>query len=833
HVLVAQQTLHVVERIEVHYRGVEVIGGTLEDFDDASLDGLQPRKGVRALSRLYFDERLVLWQKHQQPQPTEEPTCSETKLPFSIAFPSANYPTAVKSICRSAPSQSFEIAYHISGWLIGANDVVAGRVSQSLPFVPLLVRPPTVTPQTPVTRTAYDDRGKEVLVTRVTLSQSEYLPNDQVVGGVYMELTKSNRTIRKAECQLRQWVECRMRRTFSSAETAEIISNGSRPNSSQLSPMPDESDVLWCRSIEITPLKPLTLTATGVGLAAAAAAGCTGSGAHQHSGGGGASTAAANNTSVVSEHGGMEVAEKRESSASRALSTKSIISSNRSCSANFHIDIPMMTHIVPGHFLLFSYELLIDVTVYSLTRGTQKISTRTPLSSSSSSTSATPTSTVGLTLSRQPQFAKALAENHGGNSGSFSATATCFPPNILQGSSSLIEGREGSQLRGSRFSVGAFQSSSNASSVNIPKESLNEVGDGDGAGNARYSTFNAVAGSTIYRMDSRSSAENRDGLAAAIPNAVEQLRFKCDLSLGFVPKIFIPSADEDTKPADAGAVADSGSGAKPVETADGGDDAALPEKHKAEAARSKTAANRDSKIGCNDDCGEDAVAATFAAAAAEGETGEPDDWLLEGKRQQLDDDGASVDRDNCDDAASVSDAAEATEAINSGNSSEFDLARAVSAAAERVLSDKQWDRPASYYLANHPEADARTTSGTLDGNSLGVILSGSDGKLLAMSNNGLGDLDVDGGKAAEIAAKDCGGDELGDLDVEEAINELVPVKRHSGSTRSSLAGSSGMKDFIQGIDFFGAEDAGPELTGMLSADAGKLVFGVTLTSELL
>ncbi|KAJ2596449.1 hypothetical protein H4R99_004914 [Coemansia sp. RSA 1722] len=817
HVVVSQEVLESVERIEVHYRGVEVVGGTLEDFEDETLDGLQPRKGVRALSKLYFDERLVVWQKNQeqQQQQTDEKV-NETELPFSIAFPCANYPTAVKSVCRSAPSQSFEIAYHITGWLVGVNDVIISRASQCLPFVPVLVRPPIVTPQTPVTRTAYDDRGKECLVTRVTLSQSEYLPNDQVVGGVYMEVIKSNRTIRKAECQLRQRVECRMRRTFSPAETAELIAGGSRPNSSQLSPTSDESDVLWCRSIEITPLKPLTLTATGVGLAAAAAAGCTASGpGHQHAG----SSAASNSASHTGEHGsGMEVAEKRESSTSRALNTKSIISSNRSCSANFHIDIPMMTHIVPGHFLLFSYELLIDVTVYSLTRGTQKISTRTPLSSSSSQ-STTPTSTVGFTLSRQPLFSKALADNHV-NDGSFSATATCFPPNILQGSSSLIEGREGSQLRGSRFSVGAFQSSSNSnsnnsSSISVPKECLADVKDSESA-KARYSTFNAVAGSTIYRMDSISSAENRDGEHGALPNAVEQLRFKCDLSLAFVPRIFVPSVQDD-KPEDTDAVEDSNS--------INGSSKQVGE------AGSKVAANRDSKLdfdsidgnGCRD-----AVAETTELTQQPvGENNEPDN-----ERASVDDNGQNM--DDSDDGESVSGTAQNTRVVNSGNSSEFDLARAVSAAAERVLNDKQWDRPASYYLANNPEVGAQASgsdaAGANDSNGLELLLPAIDSQLLPKTPNG--EQETDGTNGGGDANRDCG-NELGDLDVENAINELAPTKRQSGSTRSSLAGSSGMKDFIQGIDFFGAEDNGPELTGMLSADAGKLVFGVSLTSEMI
>ncbi|KAJ2874085.1 hypothetical protein FB639_004139, partial [Coemansia asiatica] len=695
---------------------------------------------------------------------------------------------------------------------------------------------------TPVTRTAYDDRGKECLVTRVTLSQSEYLPNDQVVGGVYMEVTKSNRTIRKAECQLRQRVECRMRRTFSPAETAELIASGSRPNSSQLSPASDESDVLWCRSIEITPLKPLTLTASGVGLAAAAAAGCTGSGSSQKSG---SSAAAAHNALLVSElGGGMDVAEKRESSASRILSTKSIISSNRLCSANFHIDIPMMTHIVPGHFLLFSYELLIDVTVYSLTRGTQKISTRTPLSSSSSQ-SATPTSTIGFTLSRQSPFSQTLADNRGGhnNNGSFSATATCFPPNILQGSSGLIDGRESTQLRGSRFSVGAFQSSSNSnvSSVSNAKENLSDAIKDTDSANMRYSTFNAVAGSTIYRMDSRSSAENRDGETGALPNAVEQLRFKCDMSLAFVPKVFIPSIqDENDKPADAN---DAGK-----DTVATDEKAAMSEDNSNESSnagplkQTEDAGNRDSKIDCDNSTDANGCGSAVAEKAKERE--ESADQILD-QDKQLDvgehPDNASIgsnsgELDNSnDDDESLTDAAENDKVANSGNSSEFDLARAVSAAAERVLKDKQWDRPASYYLANNPNIDTQAAADSSDGksaNGLDLLLPSADA--LLSRSRGLtvsGEMGVEGGKGAE-ASKDCD-NELGDLDVEEAINELAPTKRQSGSTRSSLAGSSGMKDFIQGIDFFGAEDGGPELTGMLSADAGKLVFGVSLTSELL
>ncbi|KAJ1935739.1 hypothetical protein GGF37_005878, partial [Kickxella alabastrina] len=483
---------------------------------------------------------------------------SDMNLPFSIAFPCANYPTAVKSVCVSAPSQSFEIAYHIVGWLVGPNETVVGRVSEPVSFVPLLNCQPSPILLAPVTRTGYDDRGKECLVTRVTLSQTDYMPGDQVVGGVHIECLKSNRTIRKAESQLRQRVECRMRRTFSSAETAEFIASGSRPASARPPSESDESDVLWCRYIEIGQVNPLKLTNIAVGLAAnaasaAAASACSLSMSQQ------ASASSVTNASQVSEMGaeGGGLA-KRDSGIIRSMTTKT--SGNRSCSANVHTNVPVSTHIIPGHFLLFSYELLIEVTMYSLTRGTQKVSTCTPLGSYASRPT-TSDSTCGFELLKQVPFQKALAEAHGGNNvlsasvaGAAAGVVHSDPPAPI-GLSGMANGQGASESKVGRFSVGAFTSVSAAVvvAVAVSKEDLVEIKD-EGSSNVRYSTFKPVPVPAAHRDNSRSeSVDIGNGDAevgcvatvAPLPNAVEQLRFRCKSSLAFVPKIFAPAIETD------------------------------------------------------------------------------------------------------------------------------------------------------------------------------------------------------------------------------------------------------------------------------------------------
>ncbi|KAJ2309211.1 hypothetical protein IWW52_005755, partial [Coemansia sp. RSA 2704] len=429
-------------RVEVQYRGVEVVGGTLADYEDYSFDGLVLKKGARALTKLYFDERLVVWQRGG------DAAGAALALPFAIAYPNANYPSECRSECAQAPSQSFEIAYHIIAWLVGADNVPVARVVQSMPFVPAFSRKPGALRAAPVSQAGHDERGRECLLTRVTLSQPEYVPGDQIVAGVYIECTKSGRTIRRAECTLRQRVECRMRRTFSPAETAEIASS-SRPQSSQPSAASDDSDVLWSRLLDVGPPQTLTLTTSGVGLAAAAACGAPAN----------ASVAA----SAASQASDMcDVPDKRDSSLSRTIaaakSPTSIMSGLRACSANMHTSIPPSASMVSGHFLLFSYELQIDVTISSLARGTQKISTHTALGGSGGGGgvggAATPTSTSGFTLARQPQYHRALAEAHA-SSGSFSATAAYFPQNAMQTPGSLVDdGGRIASFRKSRFSAG-------------------------------------------------------------------------------------------------------------------------------------------------------------------------------------------------------------------------------------------------------------------------------------------------------------------------------------------------------------------------------------------
>ncbi|KAJ2415021.1 hypothetical protein H4218_005497 [Coemansia sp. IMI 209128] len=736
-VVVAGSALAGAEQVEVQYRGVEVVGGTLDDFDD--IETLVPRKGMRALTKVYFDERLVLWRRETSSFDGE--SGEYLRLPFSIALPRANYPAEIKSVCKPAPSQSFEIAYHVVGWVHPPAEGEPLRYVCPVSYVPLLARPPGIVPQAPVIRTAYDDRGKECLVTRVTLSQSDYVPGDQVVGGVYIECTKTNRSIRKAECQLRQRIECRMRRTYSSAaETAaERSAASSRPQSSQKSAESDDSDILWTRVVDLGPWRPLTLTTVGLGLAASAAA--------ASSTGGFANGSGNSSASLVSDLAGSS---GLDSSATKTLSKGAaaiMTAPNRSCSANVHTDIPATTPLVPGHFLSFSYELLVSVTVYSLTRGSQALTTRTPLGGSNSSQEpATPVGQIGsgaFTLSRHHRLLAAEPLSLG--SGSLSASAACFPPNVLQPPSSLLlDGREKAQLKGSRFSVGAFQ--------------------GGGIG-ARHSS-----GYTVMPEDSaidreaqrasllRSNEGNRqsyveDAGGAMLPNAVELLRFRCESTMALLPKIFIPAVPP------LGADTRSNCGEATVD----------------QAQRSSW------------ECPDDNVPATTTATAA-----------------------TTVDETE-------------SKKEETGNSSEYDLASAVYAAAEKVLKDKEWERPTSLYVPGKSGGvHDYDTSNPRRSRALNSDMRVSSGHLLFGSS-----------EADKIDEEDEEYEETSDLDVENAINQLAPTKRAS-QAHSSLGESRGsVNDFIHGIDFFGAEGAnGPELTGMLSADPDKLVFGVSLTSEL-
>ncbi|KAJ2742466.1 hypothetical protein GGI20_004457 [Coemansia sp. BCRC 34301] len=743
-VVAASSALAAAEQIEVQYRGVEVVGGTLDDFDD--IGALVPRKGVRALTKIYFDERLVLWRREL---PSEDFGAGDfMRLPFAIALPRANYPAEIKTVCKPAPSQSFEIAYHVIGWIHPLTEELEPlRYICRVPFVPVIARQPSIVAQAPVTRTAYDDRGKECLITRVTLSQSDYVPGDQVVGGVYIECTKANRSIRKAECQLRQRIECRMRRTFSSAaETAaERSAASSRPQSSQKSADSDDADILWTRVVDLGPWRPLTLTTIGLGLAASAAAATPTTP-------GGLAAGGSSSTSLVGDLAGSDV----NSSAARSLSKGVAIMSapNRSCSANVHTDIPVTTPLVPGHFLSFSYELLVSVTVYSLTRGSQAVTTRTPLGGGNtlleSATSTNPFGGGAFTLPRNHRLLGAEPIPGGG---SLSASAACFPPNALQPPGSiLIDGREKAQLKGSRFSVGAFQ----GGGIGARQPSGCAVVPEDSALDTDTQRMSAVKGS-----DSNRASCGDDASGALLPNAVDLLRFRYDSTLALLPKIFIPAITA-TANADVSSSPDMAHPAIPI----------------------VDASNR-SSWGCaaDEEPASDASATVAAATAAEDRPGQI------------------------------------------GNSSEYDLAGAVYAAAEKVLKDKEWERPTSLYVPGKSggvgDYDAATNSRR--SRALNVDVHASAGHLL------FGASDAD-----KIDEEDEEYEEASDLDVESAINQLAPTKR-APESRSSLGGSQdgGVNDFIHGIDFFGAEGAnGPELTGMLSADPDKLVFGVSLTGEM-
>ncbi|KAJ2759968.1 hypothetical protein IWQ56_005601, partial [Coemansia nantahalensis] len=143
HVSVPVAALRGADRLVLQHRGVEVVGGTLDDYDDVNPNTLAPKKGARALSRTYFDERLVLWQRGEDASAAATAAAGDNGvalLPFSIAYPNANYPCQVRSVSAAAPSQSFEIAYHIVAWLAAADNEPVARAALSVPFVPVYNR---------------------------------------------------------------------------------------------------------------------------------------------------------------------------------------------------------------------------------------------------------------------------------------------------------------------------------------------------------------------------------------------------------------------------------------------------------------------------------------------------------------------------------------------------------------------------------------------------------------------------------------------------------------------------------------------------------------------
>ncbi|KAJ2808732.1 hypothetical protein H4R20_000677 [Coemansia guatemalensis] len=743
HVSVPEASLSGVDRIEIQYRGVEVVGGTLDDYEDHSLDGLILKEGARALNKLYFDERLVLWERDR------DAPASAQQLLFSIAYPNANYPGEVKSVCRSAPSQSFEIAYHVAVWLVGPDNKPVAREVQCVPFVPVFSRKASAIPPAPVSQTGYDDRGKECLLTRVTLSQTDYVPGDQVVAGVYIECLRANRSIRKAECTLRQRIECRMRRTFSPIETAEIVSN-SRPQSSQPSAASDDSDVLWSRTIDVCPPQQLTLTTSGVGLAAAAAS-ASSSTTQLHS------STAASRSSQISDSG--EIPHKRDSSISRTMSSRSpagLMAGFRSCSANMHTSLPSSASMVSGHFLLFSYELQIDVTVGSLARGGQRVSTHTLLGSSAVEPS-TPTS------ARFSAPHRALAEAHA-NSRCVSATASYFPQNALHTPASLMDSREKADLRKSRFSTGAFQ-----------PPTRTEAAIADDA--ARR--FSALRSAPIHRESSMvSAAEDAGDNVSELPNAVDQLRYRCEASLALVPKIFDSSKREahEAPQEKTNNVSASGIAAISPTPTDPSASEEAPSPSKAGKMFIGTALKTNS---------EDALqkSPTTASNDQANETepaSEPQDTKTTTKREST-----------------------------TSSAGEDDLARAVYAAAEKVMNDEEWDRPNSCYLpAKGSKRKSKAVGRAQQGNS-------------SSNSNGQPTPNADSGhNSSRNSSESSHYSDMDREDLERAINRLAPTKR----TPESRSGASGLTDIIQGIDFFGSTNDGPELIGMLSAPPEKLVF---------
>ncbi|KAJ2552888.1 hypothetical protein EV175_003139, partial [Coemansia sp. RSA 1933] len=541
---------------------------------------------------------------------------------------------------------------------------------------------------------------------------------------------------------------------------------------------------------------PLTLTRSGVGLAAAAAAsGCT-SPSSATIGGSivgslvGASTCSLSSSDQVASE--TPVLEKRESTLARAIGPKGsgIIAGYRSCSANMHTHIPPTASAVPGHFLIFSYELLIDVTLSSLTRGTHRVSTRTPLGSSTGA--ATPNgATGGFAMSQRHPHTAAPAPCHrvlsslqtgdgaGVPSGPHTAAAVYFPHNQQQPSGgSMLDGREKAQIKGgSRFSVGAFQPADTSSSA-------------DHRSSVRYS---AMQTAPIHRGTTQPGEDDEN----VLPNAVDLMRFKYDTSVVVVPKIFVPAAaipEADSAQASVAEEAgtDTTNGKNAVADGVPASSLATPQML-ANASRVSSPATPQLLL----------ATASLVSSPATAPAATP--AMAEDDPSQIAEDGSPRPPRQVHAAAS-----------------ECDLARAVYAAAEKVLNDKEWDRPNSIYLSAAPLLDKKATRRRKKQMAL-VQTSGfedSDGTNVSPLMRSI-ERSRSASTSETEATEEEGEEEEEeeDLDVQRAINRLAPQSRSS-----SLNG--GVNAIISGIDFFGAgADAGPELTGLLSADPDKLVFG--------
>ncbi|KAJ2754027.1 hypothetical protein H4S06_003640 [Coemansia sp. BCRC 34490] len=436
-----------------------------------------------------------------------------------------------------------------------------------------------------------------------------------------------------------------------------------------------------------------------------------------------------------------------------------------------HTHIPRTASLVPGHFLLFSYELFVDVTLSSLTRGNHRVSTRTPL---------------GCTV------AAPTPGKHSGAvsavNGPFSATAACFPQTQLIG---------GGGVSGtSRFSVGAFQGGSGA-------------GDSAGAsalanGQTPSSRFSAMRPALIQRAATQSDIHDNGAVAVPPPDAVDLMRFKYETSVDIVPKIFVPVSPTATETAEPMAELVKESVAEPVV-----DPVAEPDKEDVIATEEKSGP---SDTNCED--------AQIPSPPGDPESSDPASSEPAG--------ASPVDGES----ASASAAA-----------SELDLARAVYAAAEKVLNDKEWERPNSMYLVAAQKSDRKSRRKRVNEQTAAIAaavagakenprgsLGGASAARPSSSGSGRGERNSRSSsrsrsrRSSTGSSSDSGtsGSSDDDMDVQRAINRLAPQPHQSSS--SSLAG--GVRDIISGIDFFGdGADAGPELTGLLSADADKLVFG--------
>ncbi|KAJ2766978.1 hypothetical protein IWQ57_004142, partial [Coemansia nantahalensis] len=377
----------------------------------------------------------------------------------------------------------------------------------------------------------------------------------------------------------------------------------------------------------------------------------------------------------------------------------------------------------------------------------------------------TPTSALGFTLSRHTARHRALAEAHA-TSGSVSATAACFPPSAMQTPASFADAREAASLRPTRLSYGGAPRHDDALAV---ADALGCEGD-----DARQ--FGSLTSTPIHRnLSTPSAAEDKTAETAELPNAVEQLRYRCAESLALMPKIFDPS-----RPA-TGSVS-----AAPDTAGDATPTAPAP----ADTPSPDGDADAPASIGS----GKVFIGSAQSPAVAAAGNDSPG---------QHDESGAPTAKPG-----------------SASSSIDFDLAGAVAAAAEKVMNDKTWEQPDNCLLlpakksARRKTRAARAAPKERRG-------SGSSGESQPMFDAEEGDSSDRSNSSSKRSSESSHYSQMDRSEIENAINRLAPIRQPA-----DLQIETGeLDDMMQGMEFFDAQDAGPELTGLLSADPDKLTFG--------